>query len=160
MISRSATVAIATLATALTIVPTIAWAEPTETPKAPAGPKKVVNGPDIAAGAQNAPGSAAITDLINTIGFYAIIACLVGLLLSGLILAVGPRLGFTQGRGKVVFHEVSSRLMGLSGCRAWCRSVAAMLAVPVIRSRLIARLRRVAIMRGPLPVRTCERSSS
>ena len=48
------------------------------------------NGPDIAAGARNAPGAAAITDLINTIGFYAIIACLVGLLLSGLILAIGP----------------------------------------------------------------------
>lgn len=59
-------------------------------------PKKVVKGPDIAAGAKNAPGSQAIGDLINTIGFYAIIACLVGLLLSGLILAIGPRLGFQQ----------------------------------------------------------------
>lgn len=55
-----------------------------------------MEGPDIAAGARNAPGSQAISDLINTIGFYAIIACLVGLLLSGLILAIGPRLGFTQ----------------------------------------------------------------
>lgn len=118
MINRSVTVAIATLGTVLTIVPTIAWAAPAETPKAPAGPKKVVNGPDIAAGAQNAPGSAAITDLINTIGFYAIIACLVGLLLSGLILAVGPRLGFTQAStiGKVgIFASLGvAFLVGIS----------------------------------------------
>ena len=78
------------LAAALTLLPTYASAEPTP------GPKKVVDGPDIAAGAQNAPGSAAIGDLINTVGFYAIVACLLGLLLSGLIVAIGPRLGFTQ----------------------------------------------------------------
>ena len=86
----------AAVVTTLALLPTRAWAAPTQGPTAPAGPKKVVDGPDIAAGAKNAPGSAAITDLINTIGFYAIIACLLGLLLSGLILAIGPRLGFTQ----------------------------------------------------------------
>ena len=75
---------------ALASAPTIAWAAPTEPPK------NVVNGPDLAAGARNAPGAAAISDLINTIGFYAIIACLVGLLLSGLILVIGPRLGFDR----------------------------------------------------------------
>ena len=88
-----------------------AWAAPGE-------PKKVVEGPDIAAGAQNAPGSAAITDLINTIGFYAIIACLVGLLLSGLILAIGPRLGFNQAStvGKVgIFASLGvAFLVGIS----------------------------------------------
>ena len=81
---------------AVAAFPTSAWAAPTTGPNGPTGSKKVVTGPDIAAGAKNAPGSAAIADLINTIGFYAIIACLVGLLLSGLILAIGPRLGFTQ----------------------------------------------------------------
>jgi hypothetical protein len=55
-----------------------------------------VVGPDIAAGAQNAPGTEAISDLVNAVGFYAIVACLVGLLLSGLILAIGPRLGFDR----------------------------------------------------------------
>ena len=78
----------------------------------------MVDGPDIAAGAQNAPGSQAITDLINTIGFYAIIACLVGLLLSGLILAIGPRLGFTQAStiGKVgIFASLGvAFLVGIS----------------------------------------------
>ena len=89
-----------TLATALLLATAsagMAWADPTATP--PAQAKKgsgVITGPDIAAGAKNAPGSGAITDLINVIGFYAIIACLVGLLLSGLILAIGPRLGFNQ----------------------------------------------------------------
>jgi len=77
-------------AAALASAPTIACAAPTEPPK------NVVNGPDLAAGARNAPGAAAISDLINTIGFYAIIACLVGLLLSGLILVIGPRLGFDR----------------------------------------------------------------
>jgi hypothetical protein len=74
----------------LTVTPGLAWAAPTEPPK------KVVNGPDLVDGARNAPGAAAISDLINTIGFYAIIACLVGLLLSGLILVIGPRLGFDR----------------------------------------------------------------
>jgi hypothetical protein len=80
----------ASAAAVLALLPTSAFAAPTP------GPKKVVDGPDIAAGAQNAPGSAAINDLINTIGFYAIVTCLLGLLLSGLIVAIGPRLGFTQ----------------------------------------------------------------
>jgi hypothetical protein len=35
-----------------------------------------------------------------------------------------------------------------------------MLAAPVSRRMVITRLRRLAMMRGPLPVRTCERSSS
>ena len=70
--------------------PSLAWAQPTT------APKNVVKGPDLAAGARNAPGAAAINDLIDTIGFYAIIACLVGLLLSGLILVIGPRLGFDR----------------------------------------------------------------
>ncbi|HET9873171.1 MAG TPA: DUF6112 family protein [Propionibacteriaceae bacterium] len=82
---------VAAVALALTAVPMSAWAAPPS-----AGPREVVDGPDIAAGARNAPGRQAIGDLINTIGFYAIIACLVGLLVSGLILAIGPRLGFTQ----------------------------------------------------------------
>src|SRR3990170_1534893 len=83
-------------AVGLTTVPAAAWAAPAPEPTPASGSRKVVNGPDIAGGARNAPGSQAIGDLINTIGFYAIIACLVGLLLSGLILAIGPRLGFTQ----------------------------------------------------------------
>ena len=104
--------ATAVIAATLAALPLAAWAAPTT------GPKKVVNGPDIAAGAKNAPGSAAITDLINTIGFYAIIACLVGLLLSGLILAIGPRLGFTQAStiGKVgIFASLGvAFLIGIS----------------------------------------------
>lgn len=104
----------ATTATAIAFatVPAAAWAAP------PNGGKNVVNGPDIAAGAQNAPGSAAIQDLINTVGFYAIIACLIGLLLSGLILAIGPRLGFTQAStvGKVgIFASLGvAFLVGIS----------------------------------------------
>jgi hypothetical protein len=92
MTYRSAA-AIPMIAMILVAWPTAAWAAPTP---GPAGTKKVVSGPDIAAGAQNAPGSQAIGDLIDTIGFYAIVACLIGLLLSGLILAIGPRLGFNQ----------------------------------------------------------------
>ena len=87
-------------------------------PRHRSGREKVVNGPDIAAGAKNAPGSAAISDLINTIGFYAIVACLIGLLLSGLILAIGPRLGFTQAStiGKVgIFASLGvAFLVGIS----------------------------------------------
>lgn len=86
---RTCTLGAAT-ALALALSAPLAWAAP------PTKPKDVVEGPDIAAGAQNAPGSAAIADLINTIGFYAIIACLVGLLLSGLILAIGPRSASTR----------------------------------------------------------------
>jgi len=97
---------------ALVIIPTPAWAAPAT------DGKDVVKGPDIAAGAQNAPGSAAINDLINTIGFYAIVACLIGLLLSGLILAIGPRLGFTQAStiGKVgIFASLGvAFLVGIS----------------------------------------------
>jgi hypothetical protein len=94
----------------LAVIPVAAWAAP--------GDKNVVKGPDIAAGAKNAPGSAAIADLINTVGFYAIIACLVGLLLAGLILAIGPRLGFTQAStlGKVgIFASLGvAFLVGIS----------------------------------------------
>lgn len=85
--------------TPLLLFPAVATAAPTTPPPSTApkaGKGNVVSGPDIAAGAQNAPGADAITELINAIGFYAIIACLIGLLLSGLILAIGPRLGFTQ----------------------------------------------------------------
>ena len=118
MISHRVKTTIVVSGLALVSLPVSAWAAPTPVPSAPPGPKKVVNGPDIAAGAQNAPGSAAITDLINTIGFYAIIACLVGLLLSGLILAIGPRLGFTQASttGKVgVFASLGvAFLVGIS----------------------------------------------
>jgi Family of unknown function (DUF6112) len=101
-----------TMGLAVAAVPTAASARP-EPP-----PRDVVNGPDISAGARNAPGSQAITDLINTIGFYAIIACLIGLLLSGLILAIGPRLGFTQAStiGKVgIFASLGvAFLVGIS----------------------------------------------
>ena len=78
--------------------PVSAWAEPTPSPGTGAarGGGSVIDGPDISAGAQNAPGTQAIGDIIDAIGFYAIVACLVGLLLSGLILAIGPRLGFSQ----------------------------------------------------------------
>jgi hypothetical protein len=83
--------------TALVLAPTLAWAEPSSSASAkPAKGGNVIDGPDIAAGAKNAPGSGAITDIINAIGFYGIVACLIGLLLSGLILAIGPRLGFSQ----------------------------------------------------------------
>ena len=73
---------------------------------------------DLAAGARNAPGAAAINDLIDTIGFYAIIACLVGLLLSGLILVIGPRIGFDRAStvGKVgIFASLGGAfLIGIS----------------------------------------------
>ena len=96
----------------LALTPALAWAAPTEPPR------KVVDGPDLAAGARNAPGAAAIGDLINTIGFYAIIACLVGLLLSGLILVIGPRLGFDRASsvGKVgIFAALGGAfLIGIS----------------------------------------------
>lgn len=108
----SALTATTMTAIAFAAVPTAAWAAP------PNGGKDVVNGPNIARGAQNAPGSQAIQDLINTIGFYAIIACLIGLLLSGLILAIGPRLGFTQAStvGKVgIFASLGvAFLVGIS----------------------------------------------
>ncbi|QDP95351.1 hypothetical protein FOE78_04980 [Microlunatus elymi] len=107
---RTLTATVAT-STALAVAPFYAWA-------APKKPKDVVDGPNIAAGAQNAPGSSAIGDLIDAIGFYAIIACLVGLLLSGLILAIGPRLGFTQAStiGKVgIFASLGvAFLVGIS----------------------------------------------
>jgi len=105
-------------ATAIAAFPMSTWAAPTPQPTSASGQRKVVNGPDIAAGARNAPGSQAISDLINTIGFYAIIACLIGLLLSGLILAIGPRLGFTQAStiGKVgIFASLGvAFLIGIS----------------------------------------------
>lgn len=108
----SALIATMMTATAVATIPAAAWAAP------PNGGRDVVNGPDISAGAKNAPGSAAIQDLINTVGFYAIIACLVGLLLSGLILAIGPRLGFTQAStvGKVgIFASLGvAFLVGIS----------------------------------------------
>ena len=57
-------------------------------------------------------------DLIDTIGFYAIIACLVGLLLSGLILVIGPRIGFDRAStvGKVgIFASLGGAfLIGIS----------------------------------------------
>lgn len=102
--------AAAAAATALVLVPSTAWAAP--------GDDDVVKGPDITKGARNAPGSDAIADLINTIGFYAIVACLVGLLLSGLILVIGPRLGFNQAStiGKVgIFASLGGAfLIGIS----------------------------------------------
>jgi hypothetical protein len=55
-----------TSAMVMLATPRLAWAEPTK------APKNVVEGPDLAAGARNAPGAAAINDLIDTIGFYAI----------------------------------------------------------------------------------------
>jgi hypothetical protein len=80
---------------ALALVPdSSAWAEPTPGPGG--GGSSVINGPDISAGANNAPGGEAIADLINAIGFYTIVACLIGFLLSGLILAIGPRIGFDR----------------------------------------------------------------
>jgi hypothetical protein len=80
---------------ALALVPdSSAWAEPT--PGTGRGGRSVVTGPDISAGANNAPGGEAIADLINAIGFYTIVACLIGFLLSGLILAIGPRIGFDR----------------------------------------------------------------
>lgn len=101
-----------TSAVVLLAVPTNAWAEPTK------APKNVVDGPDLAAGARNAPGAAAIESLIDTIGFYGIIACLVGLLLSALILVIGPRIGFDRAStvGKVgIFASLGGAfLIGIS----------------------------------------------
>jgi len=48
---------------------------------------------------------------------------------------------------------------GGSGRRAWWRMAAAMLAWPASRTMVMARLRRAAMMRGLLAVRTWERSS-
>jgi len=66
----------------------------------------------------------------------------------------------SQGPGKVVFQQVSSSCVGREGSRAWCRVAAAMLVAPVRRRTLIAVERKVAMTRGPCPVRTVERSSS
>lgn len=94
---RSALATTVIASAALALSPALAWADPSSSASAkPAKGGSVIDGPDIAAGAKNAPGSAAITDIINAIGFYGIVACLIGLLLSGLILAIGPRLGFSQ----------------------------------------------------------------
>jgi hypothetical protein len=49
--------------------------------------------------------------------------------------------------------------MARLGLRALWRSAFAMLVCPVRRSRLIARLRMLAMMRGPAPVAICEASS-
>ena len=107
--------AVIAAAAPITLATTSVWAAPGDPKK---GAKNVVDGPNIAAGAKNAPGSGALGDLINAIGFYAIIACLVGLLLSGLILAIGPRLGFTQAStiGKVgIFASLGvAFLVGIS----------------------------------------------
>jgi hypothetical protein len=84
------TVAAVVTGAVLMLVPAAAWAAPNDPGN------NVVDAPDIAAGARNAPGGQAIADLVNAIGFYTIMACLVGFLLSGLILAIGPRLGFGQ----------------------------------------------------------------
>jgi hypothetical protein len=104
------TVAALAAVASLTLIPTQAWAAP--------GDEDVVKGPNIAAGARNAPGAQAINDLINTIGFYAIIGCLVGLLLSGLILVIGPRLGFDRAStiGKIgIFASLGGAfLIGIS----------------------------------------------
>ena len=51
-------------------------------------------------------------------------------------------------------------LRGRIGSRAWWRSAAAMLVAPAWRRVLIARLRRVAMTWGALPVRTWEWSSA
>jgi hypothetical protein len=107
---RRATSGAIILSLALNVIPVVAWAAPED--------NDVVKGPNITAGARNAPGSQAISALIDTIGFYAIIACLVGLLLAGLILAIGPRLGFTQAStiGKVgIFASLGvAFLVGIS----------------------------------------------
>lgn len=101
-----------TAALLLASPPSSAWAEPTKVPK------NVVEGPDLAAGARNAPGAEAIESLIDTIGFYGIIACLVGLLLSALILVIGPRIGFDRAStvGKVgIFASLGGAfLIGIS----------------------------------------------
>jgi uncharacterized delta-60 repeat protein len=63
-----------------------------------------------------------------------------------------------QGPGKVD-HGVWSSVIVRCGSRAWCRLAAAMLSWPLSRSRLIARLRRVAMTRGAFPVLTRDLSS-
>lgn len=101
-----------TSALLLVAAPALAWAEPTK------APKNVVDGPDLANGARNAPGAAAIESLIDAIGFYGIISCLVGLLLSLLILIIGPRIGFDRAStvGKVgIFASLGGAfLIGMS----------------------------------------------
>lgn len=88
---------ILTLLTAIPLaaLPVFAHAEPSPGAGGSKG-GNVVDGPNISAGAKNAPGADAIATIIDAIGYYAIVACLIGLLLSGLILAIGPRLGFNQ----------------------------------------------------------------
>lgn len=90
---RTLTLALLT-AIPLAALPVLAQAEPTPGSGGTGG--NVVDGPNISEGAKNAPGTDAIATIIDAIGYYAIVACLIGLLLSGLILAIGPRLGFTQ----------------------------------------------------------------
>jgi hypothetical protein len=109
--TRLTTTAAAVASTAgLTLIPTWAWAAP--------GDEDIVKGPNIRAGARNAPGAQAINDLIDTIGFYGIIGCLGGLLLSGLILVIGPRLGFDRAStvGKIgIFASLGGAfLIGIS----------------------------------------------
>lgn len=60
------------------------------------GDPDVVEGPNLSKGARDAPGGAAIQDLINYIGFYTLMFALAGFLLSLLILAIGPRIGFER----------------------------------------------------------------
>ena len=50
--------------------------------------------------------------------------------------------------------------MARSGLRQWCLVAAAMSRWPVSRSRLVALLRRLALTRGRVLLRTWERSSS
>ena len=85
MMHRLRLVALTTLASAAAVsVPAAAWAKP----------KPIVKDPDPSKVAKTAPGATALVELINTMALYALIASLIGLLLSGLILAIGPRLGF------------------------------------------------------------------
>jgi hypothetical protein len=50
--------------------------------------------------------------------------------------------------------------MVLVASRAWCRVAAAMLGWPAFLSVPMAKLRKVAMTRGPLPVRAWEASSA
>ena len=59
-------------------------------------PNDVVKGPDLTKAAIDAPGATQIQELINYIGLYTLLAAMAGMLISLLILAIGPRLGFDR----------------------------------------------------------------
>lgn len=68
---------------------------------------------------KNAPGVDAILHLINTLAAYAILGCLGALILSVLLIVIGPRLGLHQagtvGKTGVIASIVVAFVIGIAG---------------------------------------------